>query len=87
MSTVILALQLIIQILWIAIFGRVILSWFIMNTRSRAILSIYQALHQITEPILAPLRRVVPMMGMVDITPMVAIFLLWIISYVLAEFA
>ena len=87
MSTVILALQLIIQILWIAIFGRVILSWFIMNTRSRTILSIYQALHQITEPILAPLRRVVPMMGMVDITPMVAIFLLWIISYVLAEFA
>jgi YggT family protein len=33
-------------------------------------------LNDITEPILAPLRRVVPQLGMVDITPMIAILVL-----------
>ena len=31
-------------------------------------------LHQITEPILSPLRRIIPMIGMIDITPIVAYF-------------
>jgi YggT family protein len=39
-------------------------------------------LNEITEPILAPLRRVVPRIGMIDITPMVAIFVLYIIQQV-----
>jgi YggT family protein len=33
-------------------------------------------LNQITEPILAPLRRVIPRIGMLDISPMVALLLL-----------
>lgn len=33
-------------------------------------------LFDITEPILAPLRRIVPTIGMIDITPIVAILLL-----------
>jgi len=41
-------------------------------------------LHQITEPILAPLRQVIPRIGMIDITPMVAIFILIAIERVLA---
>lgn len=40
-------------------------------------------LHDITEPILAPLRRVIPPIGMIDISPVVAIILLNIISEVL----
>ncbi len=37
-------------------------------------------LHEITEPILAPLRSVVPRIGMIDITPLVAIILLQVIG-------
>lgn len=33
-------------------------------------------LFQITEPILAPLRRFIPRLGMFDLTPMIAILLL-----------
>ena len=35
---------------------------------------------EVTEPILAPLRRVIPLIGMLDITPMVAIFLLQLLQ-------
>ena len=34
----------------------------------------------ITEPILRPLRRVIPPFGMVDVTPMVAWFALWLLQ-------
>ncbi len=40
---------------------------------------IYGVVHEITEPILAPIRRYMPRIGMIDLTPMVAGFLLIII--------
>jgi len=33
-------------------------------------------LHDITEPILAPLRQIIPRVGMFDFSPMVATFIL-----------
>lgn len=42
-------------------------------------------LHDITEPILAPLRRIIPRIGMIDLSPMVAIILLNIIGRVIVR--
>ncbi len=77
----------IIQALAFAIFFRAILSWFMMNPRTAGgpLLSIYRVLHQITEPLLAPLRRIIPQVGMVDITPMIAFLILQIIAFALVE--
>lgn len=61
-----------------AIFIRVILSWFL--TRPNLLTTI---LDKITEPILAPLRRIIPRVGMFDFTPMVAIILLQLIANLL----
>jgi len=55
-----------------AIFFRAILSWVNPNPYSPLV----RALDQITEPILGPLRRIIPRIGMIDITPMIAIFIL-----------
>ena len=65
-------LDLLIWALTLAIFGRVIMSW-ISPTGDDPLTKI---LIQISEPILGPIRRVVPPMGMFDLTPMVAILLL-----------
>jgi YggT family protein len=54
------------------IFLRAILSWFPISPYNPIVVF----LNQITEPFLAPLRRVIPRIGMVDITPMVAILIL-----------
>jgi YggT family protein len=67
--------RILVVILQIAIIGRAVLSWFPVDPRSPLV----SILTEITEPILAPLRRVVPRIGMIDITPMVAIFVLFII--------
>ena len=65
-----------------AIFLRAILSWFITDPRNTLI----TVLDQITEPILSPLRRVVPRVGMFDITPMVAMILLIAIQRLVFSF-
>lgn len=62
-------------ILQVAIIGRSLMSWFPVNPHS----PIISVLNEVTEPILAPLRRVVPRIGMIDLTPMVAIFVLFIV--------
>ncbi len=69
-------------VLSIAIFARAILSWFPnIDPRNPAV----EFLVQVTEPILAPLRRVMPRMGMMDLTPMVAIILLQVIGSIVAR--
>lgn len=64
-------------VLTIIIFLRALVSWFPINPRSSLIVILYQ----ITEPILAPLRRIIPRIGMFDITPIVAIIVLQAIGY------
>lgn len=60
------------QILIFAIIGRALLSWFNVGPGN----ALGRILYEVTEPILAPMRRVIPMIGMIDITPIVAILLL-----------
>ena len=85
MSTAIKIIRIFLEVLSFFIFIRVILSWFIMYTRNRVVITIYQIFHQITEPILGPLHKIIPNIGIIDITPIVAIILLYIIDMVLAR--
>jgi len=83
MTTFIYFVYYLFQVLTFAIFIRAILSWFTMASRSPLLISVSRVFIQITEPILAPLRRIIPTIGMVDITPIIAILLLQIIAQVL----
>ena len=67
------------DVLTIAIIFRVILSWFSSNPTNRLAI----ILIQITEPILGPLRRIIPRAGMLDFSPVVAIIILQLVSYLL----
>ena len=69
-------LRLLCEVLTMAILIRVILSWF--SRGSTSLLA--NILYQVTEPILAPLRRIIPRVGMFDLTPLVAIILLQLIA-------
>jgi YggT family protein len=55
---------------------RVVSSWFRVSEYSKWI----RWSVVLTEPILRPLRRVIPSVGMIDITPIVAYFLIWLVS-------
>ena len=62
-----------------AFIARAVLSWF----RVSYYHPVARFLIQITEPVLAPLRRYIPTMGGLDFTPMVALILLWIVEQIL----
>jgi len=66
------------RILTYAIIIRAILSWFIRSRQNLIIL----LLDDITEPLLAPLRRVVPRLGIFDLSPLVAIVILYFIPFI-----
>ncbi len=67
------------NVLIFAILIDALISWFPIAPDS----PIVRLLDDVTEPILAPLRRVVPRLGMFDITPIVAMFLLEILQSVI----
>lgn len=58
------------------IIARAILSWF-PDTRNNQLV---QILNQITDRMLQPISRVVPRMGMMDFSPMIAIIILIALS-------
>ncbi len=87
MTIFIYAIYLLCQVLTFAVFINAILSWIVMaSPRNRFVISLYLVFRQITNPILAPLRRIIPLIGMVDITPIVAIIILQIIAQVLSAY-
>lgn len=60
----------------IALLARVVLSWVNLSPTNPLVVIVYQ----ITEPILAPIRRFMPKMGMLDLSPMIALFLVYAIQ-------
>ena len=62
-----------------AIIARSLLPWFRVDPYHPAV----QFLIQITEPLLAPIRRSIPIIGGLDFSPMVALLILWFIEQLL----
>jgi len=69
-----------ISIYILLIFMRIIFSWGMVNYTNR----IMRFLVNTTEPLLGPLRRIIPPLGMMDISPIVAFFILWLFQQAIA---
>ena len=72
------------QLYMFAIFGRIVLSWFPVSPGG-AMASSYSFLYTITEPVLGPLRRVIPPLGGFDLSPIVAVIALQVLAGVFAR--
>ena len=79
------ALILLMNFLLLAIFARVIVSWLVAARALSEDNVFARAIFQITEPILGPLRRVIPRVGMFDFSPMFAMLALVAIAAVLSS--
>ena len=62
----------VVRIYKFAIIARVLMSWVSPHPRSAPAVFLYQ----VTEPVLRAFRRVIPRMGMIDLTPLIAFFVL-----------
>ncbi|MDR7521478.1 MAG: YggT family protein [Armatimonadota bacterium] len=75
-------LDLVIRLLSLFIFVHVILSWI---PGIRPDHPVARAVHQVVAPILNPIRRLMPPAGGLDLSPIVAIMLLYLVRTLLGE--
>jgi YggT family protein len=74
---------------WLVI-AAAILSWLIafgvVNTRNQAVAMIGEFLYRITEPALRPIRRILPHLGGIDISPVILILIIILIQRVITYY-
>ena len=65
--------------IWLIIINA-ILSWLVafnvLNTQNRFVFAVLKATHQLTDPVLNKIRRFIPNLGSIDISPVILILLL-----------
>ena len=74
--------------IWLLI-AAAVLSWLVafnvVNTRNRLVYVMGDFLYRITEPALRPIRRILPNMGGIDISPIILMLLLWFLRDLMYE--
>jgi YggT family protein len=70
------------DIVWYLIIASVVASWLVafgvINTRNDVVYRILDILNRITDPILRPIRRLIPPMGGLDLSPMIVLLIIYI---------
>lgn len=68
---------------------QVVMSWLVVfnviNTQNRFVYTVGDFLHKITEPALGPIRRILPSLGGIDLSPVVLILLLMFLQNFIRE--
>ena len=74
---------LLLQLFGLALLARIILSWFPNVDRSNPII---QFLFDVTEPVLKPIRDMLPSSGMFDFSPLIVFIIIQVLTSVLRGF-
>ncbi len=56
------------------------------NTVPEALGKVYDVVFMLTEPVLGPIRRILPQLGMIDLSPVVVIIILTVVQRLLTRF-
>jgi YggT family protein len=84
MSTLFSLLAYLIQLYTFVLLARILISWIPnFDPYHPAV----QLLHRVTDPVLEPARKLIPPIGMVDISPIIVFFALQILSSMLSDLA
>jgi len=74
--------------IWVLIMAA-LMSWLVafnvINTHNRLVYLVADFLYRVTEPALRPLRRYIPNLGGIDISPVILMLLLWFLRDLLYE--
>ena len=66
------------------VIANVIVSWLIafniLNTQNRFVYSILELTYKLTDPILNKIRRFLPNLGTIDISPIILLLLIWFVE-------
>lgn len=89
MGTLYQAIDLILSVLWFLMIAHIIMSWLInfqvLNLRQPMIATIWDGLNRLLDPIYAPIRRLLPNTGGLDLAPLVVFIIIIILRMALAN--
>jgi YggT family protein len=75
--------------IWLLI-AAAVLSWLIafnvVNTRNQVVASIAEFLYRITEPLLRPIRGLMPNLGGIDVSPVILILIILLLENVIVRY-
>jgi YggT family protein len=80
-------IQVLLNVVWWIIVIQAILSWLIafnvINTYNDTVRLIWEALKKMTEPLYRPIRRIMPDFGALDLSPLVVLLIIFILSNII----
>ncbi len=78
---------LILDLYWWIVLAMIIMSWLIsfnvINTRNQFVEMVWRVLNQLTEPVLRPIRRILPNFSGLDLSPLVLFLIIFFIQRVI----
>jgi YggT family protein len=81
----------ILDIYWWLVIIQAVVSWLIafniINTHSRPVAMVLDFLYRVTDPALRPLRQFIPVLGGLDITPIILLLIIWFLRMELQQLA
>lgn len=79
----------ILDIYWWLVIIQAVVSWLIafniINTYSRPVAMVLDFLYRVTEPALRPIRQFVPVLGGLDISPIILLLVIWFLRMELRQ--
>ena len=89
MTTLYQAIMLILDVIWFLMIAHIIMSWLInfqvLNLRQPLVATLWDGLNRMLEPIYAPIRRLLPNTGGLDLAPLVVFIGIIILRQALAN--
>ena len=90
MRALIEVIQIVLELYVYLLIASAILSWLIafnvVNTRNQFVAAVAEFLYRITEPLLAPIRSIMPNLGGLDISPIILILIIMFIQRVITYY-
>ena len=87
MTSIFQILMLILDVVWFVMIAHIIMSWLIsfqvLNLRQPIVAQLWNGLNRLLEPIYAPIRRILPPMGGLDLAPLVALIAVYALRIIL----
>lgn len=82
-------ISMLLNLVWWVFLIMIIMSWLIsfnvINTRNQFVAGVWRVLNQVTEPILRPIRRIIPPVGGLDLSPIIVFVIIFFLQSFIAN--
>jgi YggT family protein len=90
MQSIFMLVDLVLELYTWALIISIIMTWLVqfkvINTSNRLVYAVGDFLYRITEPLLAPIRRFLPSLGGMDLSPLVLMLAIFLLRSLLREY-